>query len=172
MTLPFHLSSIIPGHTQDVKALVALPDNCFASSSRDGKVHVWRISGKEAILTGSFELHRGFVNSLAYLNRSVEFPNGLLISGGQDKILYAYDPFMTSNPVYTLIGHTDNICALSVSKDDSIISGSWDKLNFNFTNYRTAKVWKNGQCVYTLTGHLAAIWGVLSPEPNLFITSR
>lgn len=31
------------------------------------------------------------------------------------------------DPVFSLLGHTDNICALDVTPGGVIISGSWDK---------------------------------------------
>jgi phospholipase A-2-activating protein len=37
---------------------------------------------------------------------------------------------------------------------------------------RTARVWKDGVCIYTLTGHEAAVWGVAQGhEDNSYITA-
>jgi phospholipase A-2-activating protein len=49
------------------------------------------------------------------------------VTGGQDKLIYAFDPFDGLTVAYTLIGHTDNVCTLSVSSTGDIVSGSWDK---------------------------------------------
>ncbi len=57
-------------------------------------------------------------------------------------------------------GHSDNICCLAVSMRGDIISGSWDK---------TAKIWRDGKCIQTLSGHEFAVWGVLAIE-DLVIT--
>ena len=59
-------------------------------------------------------------------------------------------------------GHTENVCALAVTKDNLIISGSWDK---------TAKIWKDGKCIHTLVGHEFAVWGVVQLENLLVATA-
>ena len=71
-------------------------------------------------------------------------------------------------PDYTLIGHEDNVSSLCWGCDDEgkneyIVSGSWDK---------TAKVWKNWQCVATLKGHLQAVWAVLGVKEDLVLTGK
>jgi hypothetical protein len=52
---------------------------------------------------------------------------GLLISSGSDKTIFVFEPYNTSNIVWRLEGHSDNVCALAVGYDGEIISGSWDK---------------------------------------------
>lgn len=86
---------------------------------------------------------------------------GLIVSGGQDKLIAVYDPYKFVEPDYVLIGHQGNVCALHATQNAMIISGSWDK---------TAKVWKNWKCVYTLEGHTAAVWAVLIVDENRFLT--
>lgn len=51
--------------------------------------------------------------------------------GGQDSIIniWAIGPSQ-EEPLYTLLGHSDNVCALHVGGDGTIISGSWDKCVF------------------------------------------
>lgn len=150
-----------------VKGLVGIDHNTFASCSRDGSVCTWQRDGAGFVQVSVFKQHHGFVNSLTFLVPSGDYPSGLIVSGGQDKLIYAFDPF-TAEVVYTLVGHEDNVCALS-SSNGLIISGSWDK--YMLYNFRTAKVWKDGVCIYTLRGHQAAIWGVICPAPNTFITA-
>jgi hypothetical protein len=38
-------------------------------------------------------------------------------------------------PLYTLLGHSDNVCALHVGGDSTIVSGSWDKYVPNATPF-------------------------------------
>lgn len=66
-------------------------------------------------------------------------------------------------PDYTLIGHEDNVCALDVYEDKEgyIVSGSWD---------RTARVWRNWECVAILSGHTQAVWAVLALTEDLVLT--
>lgn len=54
---------------------------------------------------------------------------GYAVVGGQDTVIniFALDSGSKEDPEFTLIGHSDNVCALSVNSDDTIISGSWDK---------------------------------------------
>ena len=51
-----------------------------------------------------------------------------MVTGGQDAIInvYALESGRTE-PIYTLLGHSDNICSLRATQDGVIISGSWDK---------------------------------------------
>jgi phospholipase A-2-activating protein len=100
-----------------------------------------------------FSKHNHFVNCLAYLQPTNAQPNGLVVSAGNDKIIYTFDPMQPKDYVYKLEGHTDNICTLAISPSGEIISGSWDK---------TARVWKDGKCVAILKGHEFAVWGVLA----------
>lgn len=64
-----------------------------------------------------------------------------------------------------MLGHEDNICALDVfnESDGYIVSGSWD---------RTARVWKNWNCVAILAGHTQAVWAVLALTEDLVLTGE
>lgn len=54
---------------------------------------------------------------------------GYVVTGGQDTVINIFKLGDTTkeNPDLTLIGHTENVCALDVSLGNNIISGSWDK---------------------------------------------
>jgi phospholipase A-2-activating protein len=53
---------------------------------------------------------------------------GLVITGGQDAIVNAFDLGANqTEPVYALLGHKENVCALDTIGENTIISGSWDK---------------------------------------------
>lgn len=123
-------------------------------------MRLWRRSdsafAEDVILTGQ----NGFVNSLAYVKPRADAPKGLIVSGGKDNIIYVHDlsqaiPLGAETSYHKfLVGHTDNVCALDVNDDTGdIISGSWDK---------TARVWRDAQCLYTLKGHENAVWAVLA----------
>ncbi|CAO3583550.1 unnamed protein product [Absidia cylindrospora] len=89
-------------------------------------------------------------------------PEGLFASAGSDKLIHVYEPFNPSNPLYTLVGHTENICTLSITPNGDIISGSWDK---------QVIVWKNFQKAYVLKGHTAAVLGVLGVDNDVVLTA-
>ncbi|KAJ3286669.1 hypothetical protein HDU79_006312 [Rhizoclosmatium sp. JEL0117] len=154
----FSLSAQLAGHTQDVRALAAgsSPETLF-SASRDSKVLRWTREDPSLpvfLLRSDYKGHGDFVNSLLYLGPTPEFPEGLIASGSKDKSINVFDPRQEDEPVFSLIGHTDTVCALA--RDEAtggIISGSWDK---------TVKLWINWECVLTLTGHEQAVWAVMS----------
>jgi phospholipase A-2-activating protein len=88
--------------------------------------------------------------------------SGLVVSAGNDKTIYCFDPLFPGDYVLKLEGHSDNICVLGVSPNGIIISGSWDK---------TARIWKDGKCKYILRGHQFAIWGVLAINDDSYLTA-
>jgi WD40 repeat protein len=54
--------------------------------------------------------------------------SGHIVTGGQDSIINIWTIGQSrEEPLYTLLGHSDNVCALHVAGDGTIISGSWDK---------------------------------------------
>lgn len=53
---------------------------------------------------------------------------GYAVTGGQDTIINVFSlANTTGEPNFSLIGHTDNVCALDTTPDGTIISGSWDR---------------------------------------------
>jgi WD40 repeat protein len=53
---------------------------------------------------------------------------GYIVTGGQDSIINIWEIGQSrEEPLFTLLGHSDNVCALHVGGDGTIISGSWDK---------------------------------------------
>ena len=115
----------------------------------------------------------------------VRYPDheiGYAVVGGQDTVInvFALDSSNKEEPEYTLIGHSDNVCALSVNPDDIIISGSWDKCVIHcsdiqiltVTSRRTAKVWKNFALQYDLKGHQQSVWSVLAINAKEFLTGK
>ncbi|CDS07832.1 hypothetical protein LRAMOSA01781 [Lichtheimia ramosa] len=143
-------------------ALGALSNDLILSAARDKTVRSWRRTSSNTFEPeNTFRGHEHFVNSLAILPPTSTFPNGLVASGGSDRMVYVYDPSDTKESLYTLVGHSENVCCLTTSPGGDIISGSWDK---------TAIVWKGFQESYTLKGHTAAVWAVLALEDDLILT--
>lgn len=97
----------------------------------------------------------------------------MAITGGQDRTINAYSippasmesEGSTLLPEYTLLGHEDNVCALDVyeGSDAYVVSGSWD---------RTARIWKDWECVAILAGHTQAVWAVLALTDDLVLTGE
>ena len=56
------------------------------------------------------------------------FYTGYIVTGGQDSVINIWSMGPSrEEPLYTLLGHSDNVCALHASSDSTIVSGSWDK---------------------------------------------
>ncbi|KAJ2809902.1 hypothetical protein H4S07_002989 [Coemansia furcata] len=152
--MTFKLSAELHGHMSDVRGLVAQGDDILVSVSRDKTGRIWKRAGPNSFSEDSVLLgHTGYVNSVAAIAPTAEYPLGLIATGGADKTICLWDPSSLGQPSSTLAGHTDNVCALASSSDGRVlVSGSWDK---------TAKVWVDGTCKHTLRGHQQAVWSVL-----------
>ncbi|KAJ3220844.1 hypothetical protein HK099_003956 [Clydaea vesicula] len=156
MTKFFTLSSTLSGHSQDVKAVAVVKhnQNVVVSASRDKAVYSWTRENQNTFnLQNRYLSHNHFVNSLTTLKKSNEYPNGLIVSGSADKTINVFDLSNSSEPIYSLIGHTDNVCVLTSNENGDIISGSWDK---------TIRIWRDWTCIYTCKGHEHAVWGLLA----------
>lgn len=58
--------------------------------------------------------------------------SGSLIAGGQDSLINVFPISQTqSEPTHTLVGHSENVCAIDTTSSGTIISGSWDKCVFH-----------------------------------------
>ncbi|KAJ3380533.1 hypothetical protein HDU84_005751 [Entophlyctis sp. JEL0112] len=166
----YALSALLFGHSQDVRAVAAISDCDIVSASRDTKVFRWSRDPADArafVQSSSYAGHSHFVSSLLYIPpaavSSVEFPEGLIASGSADKSILVFEPSRENEPVFMLVGHTDNVCALALDPlSGAIISGSWDK---------TARIWINWECALTLTGHSQAVWAVMSAGELGYLTA-
>lgn len=98
---------------------------------------------------------------------------GLVLSGGSDRILYAFSPNINpvghavpekeDEPMYALLGHEANITCIiyaeSPLKNDvrkksviSIFSSSWDC---------TIRCWEDWVAGKVFTGHSQAVWSII-----------
>lgn len=143
------------------------PDTVI-SASRDNTLRVWRTpSQKPPAFDGTIATQgQEWLNTLAYLPPTSEYPDGLIVSGGKDTIIEVKKPRSTpaDNAERLLIGHAHNVCSLDVSpKGTYIVSGSWDK---------QAIVWRVGKWEpeLILSGHDASVWGVLALDENTVVT--
>jgi phospholipase A-2-activating protein len=49
------------------------------------------------------------------------------VTGGQDAVINIFSlSSPKEDPEFTLVGHSNNVCALVTTEAGSIISGSWD----------------------------------------------
>lgn len=164
--MPYKLSATLSAHSSDVRAVVSPTESIILSASRDSTAISWKRPSLTSPFTPSSILRAGskYVNAVEYISPSPEAPQGYAVVGGQDMVIniFALGPAQKEDPEYSLVGHTDNVCALHVSQSGTVISGSWDK---------TAKVWKQFQLLYDLKGHQQAVWGVLAIDDEQFLTA-
>ncbi|KZT09614.1 PFU-domain-containing protein [Laetiporus sulphureus 93-53] len=162
--MPYKLSATLTGHTADVRAVASPTDELVLSASRDTTAIAWNRSADKSSFTQTAVLHGGsrYLNAVTYLPPTPDAPSGYAVTGGQDMVINVFSLAGTKGePNFSLIGHTDNVCALDAATDGTIISGSWD---------RTAKVWKDFQLAYDLIGHQQSVWAVLAIDGRQFLT--
>jgi phospholipase A-2-activating protein len=164
----FKLSATLRGHEDDVRSVAFPSPTSIVSASRDYTVRLWKQeSSTPPTYDSTIKTHgKEFINSLAIVPPSSEFPEGLIVSGGKDQIIDVRQPSkgIEDNADALLIGHGNNVCALDVSQDGKyIVSGSWDL---------EARVWQVGKWgeSTTLEGHGASVWAVLAYDSNTIIT--
>ncbi|RCH97968.1 hypothetical protein CU097_010782 [Rhizopus azygosporus] len=162
-TQPYKLASVLAGHDQDIKVVAAATDDLIVSAARDKTVRSWsRIAPNAFSLHNIYLGHDHFVNSLAIIKPNEAFPEGLIVSSGSDKFINVYQLNQPAEPLYTLIGHTENVTTLKTTPSGYIVSGSWDK---------KVIVWKEFQKAYSLEGHEAAVWAVLPLNDDVILTA-
>ncbi|KAJ5785920.1 uncharacterized protein N7503_011132 [Penicillium pulvis] len=164
----FKISASLEGHGDDVRAVTFPNPNAVFSASRDATVRLWKlVSTPPPTYDYTITAHgQAFINALTYLPPSSEYPEGLVLSGGQDTIIEARQPGKNAddNADAMLLGHGHNICALDVSPDGQwVVSGSWDS---------TARLWRVGkwETEVVLEGHEASVWAVLAYDKDTIIT--
>ncbi|CCH60858.1 hypothetical protein TBLA_0D03580 [Henningerozyma blattae CBS 6284] len=144
----YQLSATLKGHTGDVRDVVVLNDEQIGSVSRDGSLRLWDKEGAQQQWDSKI-LYTGkeFLNSITFDSKE-----GVLYFGGKSKLIQGCSVFgsLGSEPLYTLIGHENNVCSLEY-QNGKIISGSWDM---------TGRVWENGILKWVLRGHKASVWDV------------
>ena len=107
-----------------------------------------------------------FINAIAYLPPTSEYPSGLIISGGKDAIIEVRQigspPEVSAEAL--LIGHSNNVCSLDVdSTGQRIVSGSWDG---------QGRVWKvnKWEAEAVLEGHGGSVWAVTFWDDTTIVT--
>jgi len=174
MSDTFKLSVQIQGHEADVRSIAtyttALKRALILSGSRDNTARLWPAASpnsREFESPTILSTHGGYVNATHFWED--EKGNLAALSAGKDCVINAFDVridekgnvLVKERPAMTLIGHTDNICALDVRKG-TIASGSWDA---------TARVWRDWVSVAELKGHTNAVWAVLLVDDDRVLTA-
>lgn len=132
----------------------------------------------------TFRDQTNFVACVLYLEPTQNFPDGLILTGGNDNTILVYkqhEPFAT----VTIKCHTNTgkllttflsiyfnwpviVCCLSKGTEpDTFLSGSWDA---------TAKLWSMTgpspqTALATFAGHAAAVWSVVQLSNGSIVTA-
>ena len=165
----YKLSATLRGHEDDVRSVAFPSAASIVSASRDSTVRLWKLESSAPPTYDStiIKTHgKEFVNSLAIVPPSSQYPEGLIASGGKDQIIDVRQPgkSIEDNADALLIGHGNNVSALDVSQDGKyIVSGGWD------LEARLWEVGKWGESI-KLGEHGAAVWAVLAYDSNTIIT--
>ncbi|KAH8117032.1 phospholipase A-2-activating protein [Phellopilus nigrolimitatus] len=151
--MPYKLSASLHAHSSDVRAVASPIDSLILSVSRDKTAVTWSRPAPAAPFEHEYAVDASskYINAVAYIPPSADAPRGYVVTGGNETVINVYPVHAPDESNYTLLGHSENVCALNASASGLIISGSWD---------RTAKVWRNFQQLYELRGHEQSVWAV------------
>ncbi|XP_032678332.1 phospholipase A-2-activating protein isoform X2 [Odontomachus brunneus] len=166
--LPYKLSSVLLGHTADVRAVATFTDGTVVSVSRDKTARVWKPTGKgnEYVQSTVLKDHSNFVSAVCTIDPSEKNPNGYIITGSNDNTIRIYAANETV-PMHTITAHQNTVCNLRTGKkENTFLSSSWDL---------TAKLWDLNDLSkpqLNLMGHTAAVWCVADlPNGNIITGS-
>lgn len=144
--------------------------------------------GNNYIESTTYRDQTNFVACVLYLEPTANFPDGLILTGGNDNTIRVYkphEPFATVSikshtnaglsfaQLYGLFCETFHsvifpVCCLSKGAEvDSFLSGSWDC---------TARIWSMAAGtpqtpLVTLSGHSAAVWSVIHVSNGTVVTA-
>ncbi|KAF4555894.1 PUL domain-containing protein [Elsinoe fawcettii] len=164
----FKLSATLTGHEDDVRAVAFPSSSTVLSASRDGTVRKWTLTTQKPIAFDDTIAVQSssFVNSLAVLPPSKQYPQGLIASAGKDTVIDVRQPGAApdQNAERLLLGHAHNVCTLAGASDGlHLVSGGWDA---------QARIWdiERGETVSELKGHEASVWAVMVYDDQHIIT--
>ncbi|KAF6763887.1 phospholipase A-2-activating protein [Ephemerocybe angulata] len=150
--MPYKLSATLTQHSSDVRAVASPTNDLVLSASRDTTAIVWNRTSSGFTPEHTLAAGSRYVNAVSYA-----------VTGGQDTVINVFNlANPKADPDFSLVGHTENVCALDASAAGTIISGSWDK---------TAKVWKDWKLVHELKGHEYSVWAVLIVDEDQYLTA-
>lgn len=167
MAVPeYKLSAVLSGHSLDVRCVAKTKEFCILSASRDRTAKLWHPEGiKDFVNVVTYKGHSNFVSCVCWIPPCEVYPDGLVVTGGNDNIILGYN-LQDSTVQVTLEGHENTVCSVHPGRDSGILlSSSWDS---------TAKIWNmnsRGSNPKTLKGHQAAVWSIIELFNGTYATA-
>ncbi|CAH0728958.1 unnamed protein product, partial [Brenthis ino] len=167
MAIPdYKLSTVLCGHSMDVRCVATTKEFCILSASRDRTAKLWHPEGvKDFINVVTYQGHNNFVSCVCWLPPCEAFPDGLVITGSNDNTILGYN-LQDGAVQINLKAHDNTVCSVTPGRDSGIlISSSWDN---------TARIWNinNPQMApIILKGHQAAVWAALELGNGTYATA-
>ncbi|XP_045764528.1 phospholipase A-2-activating protein [Maniola jurtina] len=167
MAVPdYKLSSVLCGHSMDVRCVATTNEFCILSASRDRTAKLWHPEGvKDFVNVVTYKGHNNFVSCVCWLPPCEAFPEGLVITGSNDNTILGYR-LQDGAVEINLTGHENVVCSVSPGSDSGILlSSSWDS---------TARVWNVNtpqMSPIVLKGHQAAVWAALELGNGAYATA-
>ena len=138
------------GHEAAVWGVMVYDEKLIFTACADKMIRVFDINGKSL---KTIQGHTDVVRCLCKLP-SDHWSGAAFASAGNDEVIRLWT--MDGQAMGELAGHGAYIYGLTVLRNGDIASSSED---------RTVKVWRNGQCIQTITHPAVSIWTVTScPE--------
>lgn len=164
----YKLSACLYGHSLDVRALAVTKNEQILSGSRDKTAKLWSNNELSNSYSEKFSYkdQQNFVASVLYIEPTQEFPDGLVITGGNDSVILIYKPHEPF-AYFTIKEHTNTVSSLTSGiLPNTFLSGSWDT---------SAKLWNisenSNSSITTFSGHAAAVWSVIQLIDSRIVTA-
>lgn len=158
----YKLSSQLRGHEDDARGICICDNVGIATSSRDRTIRFWTLdqsNNRDYALSKILLGHTSFVGPLAWIPPSDEFPEGGLVSGGMDTLVFVWN-LATGEKEHVLKGHQLQVTGVFLDGSD-IVSTSVDC---------TLRRWKKGQLVEVWEAHKAAVQAVIKLPSGELVT--
>lgn len=151
---PYRLRCELRGHEEDVRGICICGDSGIATGSRDKTVRFWCVDETEKrryTLSKTMVGHNSFVGPLAWIPANERFPEGGIVSGGMDTLVFVWD-LSTAQAAQTMKGHQLQVTGVALDDQGDILSSSIDC---------TVRRWRNGDTVESWPAHQAPIQAIL-----------
>jgi WD40 repeat protein len=146
--------SILTGHEQSVRCIIALPNGEIASGSNDKTIRIW--NNKSKCIKSTTETSE--------ITCLLSLPNGEIAAGCENGNITIWNYIYNCGRT-TTSGHTNQVSQMILLEDNGIASASWDN---------TIRIWDSeGKCIKVLKDHSGYVLSiVLLPSGYLVSGSK